>query len=239
MATTTTAARTKVVGYIRVSTEGQADGGVSLDAQRVKLAAYCEAMDLELVEVIEDAGVSAKTLVRPGLARVLEALETGRAAGVVVTKLDRLTRSVKDLGELVERFFAVRFALLSVSDSIDTRSAGGRLVLNVLASVAQWEREAIAERTVEALRQVKREGCLLGGEALGWKRTEQTDANGRRVVQADAAELAVLERIAVMSASGATVRAIASTLNSEGVQTKKGARWHATTVQRALGRKAA
>lgn len=228
------ATRTKVIGYVRVSTEGQASEGVSLDAQRAKLTAYAVAMDLEIVEIVEDAGVSAKTLNRPGLARVLEALEGGRAEGVLVAKLDRLTRSVRDLGELVERFFAARFSLLSVSDSIDTRSAGGRLVLNVLASVAQWEREAIAERTVDALRQVKREGGRLGGEALGWVRSSQTDANGRRAVVEVPEELAVVDRIAALSAAGSTVRAIAATLNAEGVRTKKGGRWHATTVQRAL-----
>src|ERR1700733_6604891 len=114
-------ARTRVIGYVRVSTEQQADGGVSLDAQRAKLTAYALAMDLDLLEVVVDAGASAKSLARPGLQRALAALDAGAADGLLVCKLDRLTRSVRDLGELVERYFADRFALLSVSDSIDTR----------------------------------------------------------------------------------------------------------------------
>jgi len=85
----------RVVGYVRVSSEGQATEGVSLDAQRVKLAAYCTAMDFELVALEADEGVSAKTLRRPGLQRALAALEEGRADAVLVTKLDRLTRSVR------------------------------------------------------------------------------------------------------------------------------------------------
>ncbi len=181
-------ARTRVVGYVRVSTEHQADGGVSLDAQRAKLAAYAVAMDLDLVCIIEDAGVSAKTLARPGIARALAMLDAGGADALLVAKLDRLTRSVRDLGDLVDRFFASRFALLSVADSIDTRSAAGRLVLNVLASVSQWEREACGERTRDALAQLKSEGVKLGGAALGWRRTEETDEEGRRVVERSTAK---------------------------------------------------
>src|SRR5207237_3279200 len=111
----------------------QADGGVSVEAQTSKLRAHALAMDLELVDILVDAGVSARTIAtRPGLRRVLTMLDAGEADGVLVVGLDRLTRSASDLGELVERYFSARFALLSVGDSIDTRSAAGRLVLNVL-----------------------------------------------------------------------------------------------------------
>jgi DNA invertase Pin-like site-specific DNA recombinase len=86
-------------------------------------------------------------------------------------KLDRLTRSVKDLGSLIEEKFCDRFALMSVSESINTESAAGRLVLNVLASVAQWEREAIAERTKDAMQNMKANGQYTGGQApYGYRR---------------------------------------------------------------------
>lgn len=85
--------RTRAVGYIRVSTEAQAEEGVSLDAQRAKLEAFAIAADLELVAIREDAGVSAKTLARPGLQAALEDLHAGRADALLVAKLDRLTRS--------------------------------------------------------------------------------------------------------------------------------------------------
>ncbi len=174
---------TRVVGYIRVSTEGQADGGVSLDAQRSKLEAYAFACDLDLVTVEVDAGLSAKTMRRPGLQRALESLRRGDAEGLLVAKLDRLTRSVRDLGTLVEDYFSDGFSLLSVGDSIDTRSAAGRLLLNVLASVSQWEREATGERTREALAHVKAQGVLLGAEgSVGVGRTSamQMVAHGWR-----------------------------------------------------------
>jgi DNA invertase Pin-like site-specific DNA recombinase len=150
-----------VLGYIRVSTEAQADGGVSLGAQRERLTAYAIAMDLQLVDIVEDAGVSAKSLARPGLQSALGRLEKGEASGLLVTKLDRLTRSVRDLGDLVQGYFGTKNSLLSVGDAIDTRSAAGRLVLNVLTSVAEWEREAGAERIREALSHVK-------NRASGW-----------------------------------------------------------------------
>ncbi len=157
----------RVVGYIRVSTEAQAESGLSLDAQRAKLQAYATAMDLELVAIVEDAGESAMSLVRAGLARVLGMLDAGEVDGVLVAKLDRLTRSVRDLADLIERYFAERptvraCTLLSVADSIDTRTAAGRLVLNVLASVGQWEREVIGERTREAQDVLRDRGVKLG-----------------------------------------------------------------------------
>jgi len=119
---------TKTIAYLRVSTEKQADRGVSLDVQRAKLKAYAELYELELVEVIVDAGHSAKSLDRPGLQRALRMLKDGDAEALLVVKLDRLTRSVVDLGTLVERYFAPgKAALLSVGEQIDTRSAAGRL----------------------------------------------------------------------------------------------------------------
>ena len=233
-------APTRVVGYIRVSTEGQADGGVSLDAQRAKLTAYCTALDLELVAVEADAGLSAKSLARPALQRALGMLRDGRADALLVVKLDRLTRSVRDLGTLVEDYFAAgRWALLSVADSIDTRSAAGRLVLNVLASVAQWEREATAERTRDALAHLRSEGVRLGGAALGWERGEAVGAAGRRVVVAVEDEADTVARILALKADGLSLRGIAEILAAEGRSTKAGGRWHATTVQRVIARGAA
>src|SRR5437899_6703518 len=118
---------TRAIGYIRVSTDKQAEHGVSLEAQQAKLTQYAALYDIALVDIIVDAGVSAKTLERPGLQRALGMLRKGQANALLVAKLDRLTRKVKDLGALVEDYFS--------------------LVLNVLGSVAQWEREVISERT--------------------------------------------------------------------------------------------
>ena len=159
--------RTRTVAYIRVSTDRQAEHGISLDAQRAKVHRLRgELYDLDLVDVIVDAGVSAKTLERPGLIRALAMLEHGHADALAVVKLDRLTRSVRDLAHLVDRYFAKGWALMSVSENVDTRSAAGRLVLNVIASVAQWEREAVGERTKAALALKKQRGEYTGGRPL-------------------------------------------------------------------------
>ncbi|MCA9641694.1 MAG: recombinase family protein [Myxococcales bacterium] len=193
-------------------------------------------MELDLVAVHVHAGLSAKTLVRPGLQGALGALDEGEAEGLLVAKLDRLTRSVRDLGDLVERYFASRYSLLSVADSIDTRSAAGRLVLNVLASLAQWEREATGERTRDALAHLRAQFVQLGGAALGWERTDATDAAGRRLVADVQAEAATVARIVELRAEGLTLRAIAAALAAEGHATKSGGRWHASTVRNVLRR---
>jgi DNA invertase Pin-like site-specific DNA recombinase len=141
---------------------------------------------------------------------------------------------VRDFGELVERFFSSRFALLSVGDNIDTRSAAGRLVLNVLTSVAQWEREATGERTRDALAHVKLEGGRLGREGLGWRRTADTDSHGRRHVEGVVDELATIARVAHLRRSGMTLTAIAATLTAERRRTKRGGNWTAESIRRIL-----
>lgn len=228
--------RTKVIGYLRVSTEAQADGGVSLDAQRSKVESYAALYDLDLVAVVVDPGASGKTMERPGLQAVLARLGAGEADGLLVAKLDRLTRSVRDLGALLDLGFRDRFALLSVSEQIDTRSAAGRLVLNVLCSVAEWERETIGERTREALAHLRASGACLGGEALGWARGEERDDDGRLVVREVAEEAATVRRILALRAHGHTLRAIAAKLAEEGHRTKRGGAWGPQTIANVIRR---
>lgn len=221
----------KAIGYVRVSTEEQAREGVSIAAQEAKLRAYASLYDLELVDVVIDAGVSAKSLDRPGLQAALARIDAGEAEGLVIAKLDRLTRSVGDWSTLIDGWFGKRAALLSVGDQIDTRTAAGRLVLNVLVSVAQWEREAIGERTAAALAHKKAQGEHVGAPAYGF-----------RVEGVGLAEVAdELEAVCVMQelrAAGATLQAIADELNARGIATKRGGRWYPTTVKNILARPA-
>ena len=141
----------KTIGYVRVSTDKQADRGVSLEAQAEKIRAMAVVHDAELIDIIVDAGESAKSLNRPGMARLLALVDAGEVQTVIIAKLDRLTRSVKDLCTLLERFERRGVALVSVAESLDTGSAAGRLVLNIMTAVSQWEREAIGERTRDAM----------------------------------------------------------------------------------------
>jgi hypothetical protein len=160
---------TRVVAYIRVSTADQADSGLGLAAQEEKIRAYAKLYDLEIVAMEIDAGISAKTMDRPALLRALAMLGRG-VDGVLVAKLDRLTRSVRDLGVILHEYFvSTPYTLFSVTDQVDTRSASGRLVLNILASVSEWEREIIAERTKAAMSVLKASGKRCGAVPLGKK----------------------------------------------------------------------
>lgn len=219
----------KVIGYVRVSTEEQASAGVSLDAQRAKLEQYAALYDLELVDVVIDAGASAKNLRREGLTRALAALEAGEAEALLVCKLDRLTRSVRDLADLLERYFGNRFALLSVAEKVDTSSAAGRMILNIMATVSQWEREVIGERTSAALQHKLANGEHVGAPALGF---EVVDG---RLAQVDT-EQETVNRIAELHAAGHVLRDIAATLAIEGRTTKRGGQWHPQTVARVIKR---
>lgn len=218
----------KAVGYVRVSTEEQASQGVSLEAQTEKVKAYASLYDIELVEIITDAGVSAKTLDRPGLNKALGMLESGEAQALVIVKLDRLTRSVRDLDHLLENYFADKFSLMSVSEQVDTRTASGRLVLNVLMSVAQWERETIGERTSQALQHKKAQGEHIGGVGFGYKVT------AKKLTQSKEHE--TVTAIVEMRGQGMTLTAIADKLNSEGIKTARGGKWYPTTVSNIVNR---
>ena len=143
----------KAIAYARVSTDKQADRGVSLEAQAEKIRAMAVVHNAELLDLIVDGGESAKSLNRPGMERLLALVDAGLVQAIIVAKLDRLTRSVKDLCTLLDRFERRGVALISVAESLDTGSAAGRLVLNIMTAVSQWEREAIGERTRDALSQ--------------------------------------------------------------------------------------
>ncbi len=226
-------ARTRVIGYTRVSTLEQASEGYSLAAQEAKLRSYAELYDLELVAIETDAGQSGKSLDRPGLQAALDALRSGAADAILVGKLDRLTRSVADMAQLIDEFFGEKApskaTLFSVADQIDTRTAGGRLVLNVLVSVAQWERETIAERTKSALDHKKTIGEHVGAKPFGF------EINGTHLVALEAEQQAI-SLILDLRDRGQTLREIAAELTHRGIVTKRGGRWHIQTVKNILAR---
>lgn len=222
-----------MITYARVSTADQSDNGVSLDAQQAKMAAYSSLYDLEVVETVVDAGESAKSLDRPGLQHALALLRSGHADGMVVVKLDRLTRSVADWQSLIDDYFAERPGkqLFSVNDSIDTRTAAGRLVLNVLLSVAQWERETTGERTREALRHKINNGERCGKLRFGY----DLAADGKLLVP-NVVEQQAIDLMHQLRGAGHTLREIAAELTLRNVATKEGGAWTHTAVGRILNR---
>ena len=220
----------RVVGYIRVSTDKQAERGLSLDAQRSRLEAWASLYDATLVAVEVDAGESAKSLARPALARALAMLDAGDADTLLVAKLDRLTRSVRDLDTLLSEHFRDGAAdLVSVAESIDTHSAAGRLVLNVLASVSQWEREAIGERTAAALAVKSGRGERVGSVPYGYRLA----VDGVRL-EAREDEQRTIAAARQLRASGLSLRAVAGALGSRGHVARNGRAFSAMQVSRML-----
>ena len=204
---------TRAIAYIRVSTNQQADQGHSLLAQQEKVTAYASLYDLDIVDYVIETG-SAKNLNREGLQGALAQIKSGQADALIVVKLDRLTRSVVDLGYLVETYFN-KAGLLSVSEQIDTRSASGRLVLNVLASVSQWEREAIGERTSAVRQSMKANGLYCGGSVP----YGQMLVSGELVTNPN--EQAIINRAKALKAEGHSLRTIATMFSNEGLKTRK------------------
>ena len=215
---------TKAIGYIRVSTEKQADHGVSIEAQTEKLKAYAMLYDIDLVDLVIEQG-SAKCLQREGLQSALSRLEAGEAEALIVVKLDRLTRSVADLGKLVDTYFQ-NFALLSVGEQIDTRSAAGRLVLNVLASVSQWEREVIGERTSAAMQHMRNQNQYTGGKPpYGYDLVD-----GELIENEN--EQQVIKLVAKYKAAGLSYRKIAAVIDEAGHKSRTGKQLSAMSVSR-------
>jgi site-specific DNA recombinase len=198
------------------STDKQVDEGHSLVVQQAKLEAYCLVKDWALAEVVQDEGYSAKSLDRPGLQGLLGMVEAGQVQVVVVTKLDRLTRSVADLDRLLKLFDKKSVALVSLQESLDATTATGRLMMNLLASVSQWEREVIGERTRDAMQHLRRTGQVYSRPCL-------TDG-------------AAINRIRELRAGGMAYRGIAQQLAAEGHQTARGGQWDESTVRKFLAR---
>ena len=219
----------KANGYVRVSTDRQAEQGVSLEAQEAKIRAMATMQGAELFEVIIDGGESAKNLNRPGLQRLLALVDSAKAEAVIVAKLDRLTRSVKDLCSLLELFEKRSVALISVAESLDTASAAGRLVITIMAAVSQWEREEIGERTRDALRHKRTTGERVGNIRFGFRLSPDV-----KHVEPDPGEQGVLTEIRHLRQSGHTLRGIAARLNRKALRTRRGSAWRLEHVARII-----
>jgi site-specific DNA recombinase len=209
-----------VVGYARVSTTQQATFGISLEAQAERIRATAEAHNLILDEIIVDAGESARSLQRPGMERLMALVVSGQVKTVLIANLSRLTRSVSDLALLLERFRKHDVALMSVQESLDTASASGRLVLNILTAVSQWEREILSERTKDAMMQMKLNGERVGTVPFGFRLAED-----KKHIVPEPEEQRVVLTVLRLRNEGRSLRSIASALNAKGYTTRRGTSW--------------
>jgi DNA invertase Pin-like site-specific DNA recombinase len=229
-----------MIGYARVSTEEQAREGVSMDAQRERLTAYCTAQGYELVALETDNGASGSITPgkRPGLARALARIRRGEADGLLALKLDRISRSTRDVLDLVDESRRRGWRLVSVAEQLDTGSAAGRLVLTVLAALSQMEREQVAERTRMALAELARQGRARSRFAPFGFRTEsgasEVVAGTRARLVPHAAEYPLLERMLALRDSGLGATAIARMLTAEGITNRSGGNWTRQSVASVL-----
>lgn len=203
-----------VIAYARVSTEEQATSGLGLADQRAVIAAEATRRGWTDVAYLSDEGFSAKNLSRPAIAEALELLRTGRASTLVVSKLDRLSRSLLDFANLMQTAKKQGWELVVLDMAVDTTTPSGQLMASVMASFAEYERALIGARTSAALQQLK--------------------AQGKRLGRPVSLPPAVRRRIVSERASGKTLAAIATGLTEDGIPTARGGRWHPSTVAAVL-----
>ncbi|MGO8905957.1 MAG: recombinase family protein [Solirubrobacteraceae bacterium] len=221
----------KALGYLRCSTAEQAIDGLSLEAQRGRIDAWCQATGAELVEVIEDAGISGTRSLadRPGGARIASLL-TERSPDVdtvVVARLDRLGRDASETLSYLRQFAKGSVGLVSIADRIDLGTPQGRAMAQMSAVFAELERALVAQRTSDALTELRSRGQVYGSVPYGFRR------EGERLVMHDD-EQGVLARMGRLRSRGKSYDRIARVLNSAGVPAKRGGRWHAMSVRSVL-----
>jgi DNA invertase Pin-like site-specific DNA recombinase len=209
----------RVIAYCRVSTDEQARNGSSLAGQREAIASECKRRGWNLMRTVEDAGYSGKSLRRPGIQAALRELESGHADGLVVAKLDRLSRSMRDFTALLERARKEGWALTALDADVDTSTAAGEAMAHVIATFARFESRRIGERTAE-------------GIARRRQRRPKEPWGRRPEVPAE-----VVRRIRRQRKAGWSLSKIADRLTEEQVPTAHGGkRWYPSTVRAVLQR---
>lgn len=201
----------RVIAYLRVSSEEQALSGLGLADQRATIQRTADARSWSDLCFIGDEGYSAKNLDRPGIADALAQLATGEAGTLVVAKLDRLSRSLLDFAQLMDTARRQGWELVVLDLALDTSTPSGALMGNIMASFAEYERQLIGQRTSAALQMKKSQGARLG-------RPRTLD-------------FAVSQRIVAERGKGRSLTGIAEGLNRDGVPTARGGRcWFPSTV---------
>ena len=228
----------KLVAYLRVSTDRQAEEGLGLEVQQAAVRAYARSGGHRIVETLKDEGISgAKELDhRPALAEALAMVKEGAADGIVVYRLDRLARDLVLQEQLLSEVRRLGGTMHTTAGgeahflNDDPDDPSRKLIRQVLGAVNEYERSMISLRLRSGrLRKAENGGYAFGAPAFG-QRSED------RALVTDPAEQATIDRIKVLRAEGASLREIASSLTDEGHATKRGGQWHPVTISRILGR---
>ncbi len=218
----------KVAGiYIRVSTEDQVREGFSLGEQKEKLLQLCKFKEYEVFKVYEDAGISAKDMAhRPAFQEMLADMKKGKINYIVAYKLDRVTRSVRDLEELIAVLEKYNTYLVCDRDDVNTSTANGRFFVRMLTVLSQLEIEIVSERTKFGLNGAIKSGHLPGTIPLGYKK----DGNKKTVIDETTKDVVI--RIFNMYLEGKSYQQIANIFNQEKVLEPK--KWRDSTIQKIL-----
>jgi DNA invertase Pin-like site-specific DNA recombinase len=224
-------ARSKVaIGYVRVSTEGQATNGVSLDAQRDRIQVWAESNGYTLAAVHVDSGISGGKLTNRPAAQKAIGEACKRRAALVVYSLSRLARSTRDAIDISEKLHKAGADLVSLSESIDTTTAAGKMVFRMLAVLAEFERDLVSERTTTAMQHLRSQGRRIGRWLpYGF----DLDGDGQHLTE-NPAEQQTVALIRQWHSAGVTLRDIADKLNARGLRAKQGGPWSHVAVHRVL-----
>lgn len=216
--------------YIRVSTEDQAREGFSLGEQKEKLLQLCAFKGYEVFKVYEDAGISAKDMEhRPAFQEMLQDMRNGKINYIVAYKLDRVTRSVRDLEELILELEKYNCYLVCDRDDVNTSTANGRFFVRMLTVLSQLEIEIVSERTKFGLNGAIKSSHLPGPAPLGYKK----DGNKKTIV--DETTKPIIERIFKMYLEGKSFQQISNIFNEEKILYPK--KWKDTTIQKIIDNK--
>lgn len=217
--------------YLRVSTEEQAREGFSIHAQKEKLTSYANINDWDIYDFYIDDGISGKNITdRPSINRLIEDVKSGNVNNVLIYKLDRLTRSVKDLINLIELFEENNCSFNSVTEKLDTSNAVGRMFIKIIGIFAEFERENLAERVSFGYEQKAREGNYTN--CNGVNGYDYIVGSGELVV--NDIEKDIVNRIYDLYLEGNSMIKIAKQFNYENVPTKRGGDWAQSTIKSIL-----
>jgi DNA invertase Pin-like site-specific DNA recombinase len=209
----------KALLYARVSTQLQVNDGVSLDVQERQLQQAAAMAGYEDVELIREEGRSGKSISgRPALTQALKDLDSGKAAALFVTRIDRLARSTKDFLSIIDRANTNGWRLVMLDLNLDTSSYQGRFVVTIMSALAEMERGIIAERQKDVHKDRRARGIKWGVDMGPKNKTPEE----------------IKQRIATERSKGKSLRAIAEGLNRDGVPTQNGRQWYPTTVKNLL-----
>ena len=219
--------------YVRVSTEEQAQEGYSIRGQTEKLKSYALLKDWDIFDIYADEGISGKNIIdRPAINRLIEDISDGKVNNVLVFKVDRLTRSTKNLLELVELFDECNCCFNSLSESIDTDTPSGRMFLKIIGIFAEFERENIALRSRLGRERKVKEGYTIASWSLSYGYERENGEKIQTIIPHEA--MIVKEVFSMYIEKSISMNEIARILNRRRIPTKMSSQWNCSTIRHML-----